>query len=443
MTTIELEQEGVANAESTNSQGTGIYQKTGTYLHEAAGVHARHLVKVLDRYTVDKDAMASRLPPNRVLNTSCFYPETMPTKVVQMNLDDDLVVKLRRQLRLQAKVAASFSDTSVGTYFPLSTMFENSVLFVPSAKRFYDLNQDIVREHFPQAATTVVNAFVVPAGKKPYGTHSASGIALQIPSLVKRKLGFPTLYKSFHTALTPTPLHRQPFVIFEEAEVECPNLQFAYQELLKHDLSEDEKAAIDKALYLYTEGKLSEIDLPTVRDFLMAKYWEKKYADKPSPGYFCDSRVGDALYFDNYRAHADSTLPIATEDRVTIDFRCFSKVEYPSGMSSGLDFIVDPKERAYQTRRKRAAVEFLLTTLGYESIDEFLRMVFGTPYAHINPFELMTDLQFGVYNKTKHHLLDQNLDAHYERVERLYEQIERDGEYVMPKRAQECLKALA
>jgi hypothetical protein len=359
-----------------------------------------------------------------------------------MNLDDDLAVRLRRQLRLQAIIAASYSDASVGTYFPLSTMFENSVLFIPSAKRFYDLNQDLVRRHFPAAATTVVNAFVVPKGKKPYGTHCAGGIALQIPSLVKKGLGFPTLYKSFHTALTPTPLERQPFVIFEDAEVEAPNLQFVYHKLRTCDLAREEQASVDKALYLYLEGKLSEIDLPTVRDFLMAKYWEKRYASTPSAGYFCDSTVGQALVFDNYRAHADSTLPIASEDRVTIDFRCFSTVLYPAGMSSGLDFIVDPKERAHQTRRKRAAVEFLVMTLGYENIDEFLRCVFGTPYGHINPFELMTDLQFGVYNKTRYHLLDQNLDAHYERVERLYARIESDGEYVLPTRARECLKAL-
>lgn len=424
------------------SQGTGIWQKTGTFLHESAGVHAAQLVRVLDRYTVDADAIAARLPPNRVLNPSCFRPDVMPTRVIQMNLDEGLAANLRRQLRLQAKVAASFSDTSVGTYFPLSTMFENSVLFIPSAKKFYDDNQSIVTNYFPNAATTVVNAFVVPKGKKPYGTHSASGIALQIPSLVRKGLGFPKQYKSFHTALTPTPIHRQPFVIFEEAEVEAPNLQFVYQKLLDYNLTVSEKSAIDKALYLYTEGKLSEIDLPTVRDFLMAKYWEKRYASQPSPGYFCDSKVGQALYFDNYRAHADSTLPIATEDRVTIDFRCFSRVEYPPGMSSGLDFIVDPAERAHQTKRKRAAIEFLLATLGYQSIDEFLRMIYGTPYGHINPFELMTDLQFGVYNKTKYHLLDQNLDAHYERVERLYEKIEHDGEYVLPARARECLNAL-
>lgn len=440
MTMMELQQD---RPTATESQGTGIWQKTGTWLHEAAGAHARHLVRVLDRYTVDKEAMAARLPPNRVLNTSCFYPEAKPTKVVQMNLDDDLAAKLRRQLRLQAMVAASFSDTSVGTYFPLSTMFENSVLFIPSAKRFYDLNQDLVRKHFPEAATTVVNAFVVPKGKKPYGTHSASGIALQIPSLVKKGLGFPKLYKSFHTALTPTPLNRQPFVIFEDAEVEAPNLQFVYQQLMNHDLSAVERESIGKALYLYIEGKLSEIDLPTVRDFLMAKYWEKKYASTPSSGYFCDSKVGQALFFDNYRAHADDTLPPTSEDRVTIDFRCFSKVDYPPGMSSGLDFIVDPKERAYQRKRKRAGIEFLLMALGYEGIDEFLRMVFGTPYAHINPFELMTDLQFGVYNKTKYHLLDWNLDAHYERVERLYERIESEGEYVLPARALESLKALS
>jgi hypothetical protein len=154
--------------------------------------------------------------------------------------------------------------------------------------------------------------------------------------------------------------------------------------------------------------------------------------------------VGDALVFDNYRAHGDGTLPASPHDRLTIDFRCFSKVHYPPGMSSGLDFIVDPEERKYQIARKRDSIEFLLLTLGYESLDEFLRLVFGSRAADdINPFALMTDLQFGVYNKSEYHLLDQNLDDHYERVERLYEQIEKNGEYVLPQNAKRRLDALA
>lgn len=433
-----------AGAPTTEPAGTGIYQKTGTLLHASAGAHAQQLVRVLDKYTIDPADIAGRLPPNRALNPSCFYPDAEPTQVVQMNLDDDLAGKLRRQLRCQAIIQESFADSLIGTYFPLSTMFENCVLFIPSAKRFYDLNQEIVHKHFPEVETAVVNAFVVPANKRSYGTHSASGIALQIPSLVKKRLGFPTEYRSFHTALTPAPLDRQPFVIFEEAEVEAPNLQFVYGKMLEYGLEPEEKASVDKALYLFLEGKLSEIDLPTVRDFLMAKYWEKRYADTPSAGYYCDSRVGDALVFDNYRAHGDSTLPMTSKDRLTIDFRCFNRVHYPPGMTSGLDFIVDPDDRAYQIERKRAAVEFLLTTLGYADIDEFLRTVFSTTRTDdINPFELITDLQFGVYNKTDLYLLDQNLDDHYERVERVYEQIERDGEYVLPSRARECLKALS
>jgi hypothetical protein len=423
---------------------TGTYQKTGTFLHESAALHARHLAPVLDKYTVNPAEMAARLPPNRALSPCCFYPESHPTHVVQMNLDDDLADNLARQLRCQAVVQESFAAASIGSYFPLSTMFENSVLFVPSAKRFYDLNQEILYEHFPEVETAVVNAFIVQANKRPYGTHSASSIALQIPSLVKKRLGFPTEYRSFHTALTLTPLDRQPFVIFEEAELEAPNLQFAYEKMLEYGLDDEEKVSVDKALYLFLEGKLSEIDLPSVRDFLMAKYWEKRYADTPSPGYYCDSRVGDALAFDNYRAHADSSLPLSPHPRLTIDFRCFNRVHYPPGMTSGLDFIVDPAERDYQVRRKWAAVEFMLTTLGYKNVEEFLRMVFGADRRDsIDPFGLTSDLQFGVYNKTEHFLLDQNLDDHYERVERVYEQIEREGEYVLPARAKECLEALA
>ncbi len=422
---------------------TGTYQKCGTFLHESAGAHARQLMPVLDKYKVDPVKMADRLPPNRALNSSCFYPQTHATQVVQMNLEDDLVDNLARELRCQGIIQESFAAASIGNYFPLSTMFENCVLFIPSAKHFYDLNQDIVYKHFPEVETMVVNAFVVRAGKRSYGTHSASGIALQIPSLVKKRLGFPTEYRSFHTALTPTPLDQQPFVIFEEATEEAPNLQFAYGKILESGMEKEEKAAVDTALYLFLEGRLSEIDLPTVRDFLMAKYWEKRYADTPSPGYYCDSRVGDALAFDNYRAHGDSTMPVSAKERLTIDFRCFNRVHYPPGMSSGLDFIVDPGERDYQIRRKRMSVEFLLATLGYESLDEFLHVVFGgNQTGDINPFDLMTDLQFGVYNKSKYHLLDQNLDDHYERVEKLYDAIERSGEYILPDRAQEYLDAL-
>lgn len=420
----------------------GVLEKTGTFLDQAAGAHAKQLAPVLEKYSAGGNAITAMLPPNRKLNTSNFIPDAHPTQVVQMNLTDDLVENLKRELRIQAQIQSAISGASVGAYFPHSTMFENSVLFIPSAKKFYDLNMDIVHHYFPEVNTAVINAFVVPAGKIPYGTHSASSIALQIPSLVEKNQGFPVRYKSFHTALVPSPLDRQPFVIFEDAEVEAPNLEYVYGELQTYDLEADEQAQIDKAFYLFLSGDLSENDLPTVRDFLMAKYWEKKYADTPSPGYFCDSKVGQALFFDNYRAHADSTLAKSTQDRVTIDFRCFDKVEYPEGMSSGLDFIIDPKERVHQIRRKRQSIEFLLLALGYRNYNEFIKLVFGRALP-INPFELMTDLQYGVYNKSKYHLLDQNLDDHYGRVERLYEKIEADGEYILPDRARTALEGLS
>lgn len=423
---------------------TGTYQKSGTFLHSSAAAHADKLMPVLEKYSVEADELASRLPPRRALNTSCFRPETTPTVVEQMHLEGGLADNLARELRCQAIIQESFASASIGNYFPLSTMFENCVLFIPSAKRFYDLNLDIVRKHFPEVETAVVNAFVVTANKRSYGTHSASGPALQIPSLVKKQLGFPTDYRSLHTALTPTPLDRQPFVIFEEAEVECPNLPYVYQQMCEYGLDAEEKAAVDKALFLFLEGKLSEIDLPTVRDFLMAKYWSKRYADTPSPGYYCDSRVGDALVFDNYRAHGDGTLPASPKDRLTIDFRCFNRVHYPPGMTSGIDFIVDPADRNYQIERKRASIEFLLTTLGYDSLGEFLHIIFGIDDpAAIDPFGLMTDLQFGVYNKSEYHLLDHNLDDHYERVNRLYDKIESTGEYTLPEKSRECLRALS
>jgi hypothetical protein len=112
-------------------------------------------------------------------------------------------------------------------------------------------------------------------------------------------------------------------------------------------------------------------------------------------------------------------------------------------MTSGLDFIVDPEERTPQRKRKWSAIEFLLMTLGYEDMNDFLGMAFGTRHANIDPFDLITDLQFGVYNRSKYHLLDQRLDGHYERVERLYEQIEKDGGYTLPAHPRAYLQALS
>ena len=366
----------------------------------------------------------------------------MPTKIVQMDVDAELLANLARELLIRSKIDKAISDVAAGTYFPLSTQFENSILFLPSAQRFYQRNKEIVYEHFPEIENAVVNAFVVPPNKIPYGVHNAGAIGFQHPALARKGLGFPPIHRSFHTAITATPLDRQPLCVFENGVSESPNTSFLFEQIHSFDLDPDEAATIDKAFYLHDAGMLREMDIVSVRDFLLCKYWEKTYRSMPERaiGYFCECKPGQAVVFDNYKPHGDGTLQPSPEERITIDIRCFSKVSYPSKrVTSGADLLPNAEKR---NRQKSDRLECLLLLLGYESRDEFLNLIYGTNHGEIGPFDMNADGQFGVYNKPKYNLLDQDLEPHYERCEKVYEKIERDGEFVPPDRAQKAIAQL-
>jgi len=423
-----------------------MLKKTGTQLHESAADHARTLAPVLEKYAVDGEAMKSFLPPNPIPPASrVLHQNVAATKVIQMNLDEHLMAGLKRELVLRSKIDAAISNVAAGTYFPLSTQFENSILFLPSAQRFYHMNEGIIREHFPDVETSVVNAFVVPPNKRPYGSHTAGSIGFQVPALAARGQGYPTTHMSFHTAMTPTPLDRQPLVIFEDAIPESPNTSYVYEQIKSYDLTPREAQEVDKAFYLHDSGNLSEIDLPTVRDYLVCKYWEKAYAAMPerASGYYCDAKPGQAVVFNNYRPHGDGTLAPSPQERITVDIRCFSKVQYPSKtMTGGIDLIFNPEKKKRQKARKRAVIECLLLLIGYEDMRDFLGPIYGSESDNIDLFDIMTDLQFSVYNKTKYYILEQNLEPHYERVAKLYDRIEREGGFVPSERAKEAIARL-
>jgi hypothetical protein len=109
-------------------------------------------------------------------------------------------------------------------------------------------------------------------------------------------------------------------------------------------------------------------------------------------------------------------------------------------MSGGIDFIMNPERKKRERQHKAAALECLLLLVGYESIDEFFELIYGD--TSVDPFQITTDLQFSVYNKTPHYILDQDLEPHFEKVERTYDKIERDGEYVIPGRARAAIANL-
>lgn len=423
-----------------------MIQKTGTHIADSAGTHAAILRRGLDKYDLAESDMRSFIGGFNFAahKVRIVHKESPPTQLLKMNTDPAMLADIKRQMKCRALIDAKISNVAAGTYFPFSLQFENGVLFLPAAKRFYEANKDLVRQVFPSVETMEINAFFVPANQRPYGVHNAGSIGFQIANLAKRGYAYPIQQWSFHTAVTPTPLDRQPLGIFEHAEVESPNTSFLYDTIKSYNLSADEAHDVDKAFYLHGSGKLSELDLVPMRDYLLCKYWEKKYAHRPEEGagYYFPAQPGQAVVFDNYKAHGDNTLAISPEDRVTIDLRCYCKVKYPSeDITSGMDFVFGDREE--RLKQKRRGIEFIILLFGYESLDEFLKLIYGARGREVNPHEMLTTPQFGVYNPGRDYVLLQNLDAHYDRCLKLYDQIEREGTYRMPPRAQEFLDSLA
>ena len=99
-----------------------------------------------------------------------FPAQHTPTRVVQMNLPDELrrgilddVVRVKTAER---EIARRLNPA--GSYHPWTLQFENAALFYEGCARFADLNWEVVREHFPTVADGGCHCNVfVPTAERP------------------------------------------------------------------------------------------------------------------------------------------------------------------------------------------------------------------------------------------------------------------------------------
>ena len=92
-----------------------MLKKTGTYLQDSAADHARLLGKSLQGYEVDQREMKAFLPPNRpAVAVNIERDDSLATKVVEMDVDDELLASLKRELVLRSKIDAAISDMAAG-----------------------------------------------------------------------------------------------------------------------------------------------------------------------------------------------------------------------------------------------------------------------------------------------------------------------------------------
>lgn len=338
-----------------------------------------------------------------------FPEQNEATRVVEMRVPPWLRHKIRQEAMRSKAIEGQVVDLlrPPGSYHLWTLQFENAALFHSSCIDFMDLNRDIVKSHFPTVADggCHCNLFTPTAEHPPYGLHHASSLGFQDAFLSSQGVFAPDEHRSFHTAITSTVNSTFPFVVFDDHEPEAFSVDYATQTLLK----EAELTSIDRNMIIFANlaspqtnrGRAgypiaqSSAEVRVLMDFLNAMLWKHqacRHADgrqsaRPDGGTTggrgtaWDLKPGQALFFNNWRAHGDHEASSegddgALEDRVTIDLRCFSQMRLPPSARDAYEFVereLDPGLLAESVD----TMECLLRLLNYSSHEAFLETVYG------------------------------------------------------------------
>jgi len=122
---------------------------------------------------------------------------------------------------------------------------------------------------------------------------------------------------------------------------------------------------------------------------------EVKYCALPWPvkGKYWELRAGQALFFSNYVPHGDSTLPLSSRPRYTIDLRIFSKDIYPKEPEEER-----PELYKIRLRNELKAKECIAIILGYKDQRELTETITGQPQTqNYTLAHLLTNTALGLH----------------------------------------------
>lgn len=354
--------------------------------------HALHLLESWKEGTLESARARDAFRPIKYV----FEDQHKPTEVVRMNLPD----WLRDQVQEFALLAKKFETTMnerAGTpklqgYQPWSLEFENALLFNPSCLDFWNLNEEIIREKFPPMHACDCNQFTVPVGKKnkAYGVHYASNIFWQRPVFPNENWFIMKDHMSFHTAVTPTDIDSSPFTIFEQHVPQQKN----FHEVLREVLFTEKRNMLDETslrrmvfalTMLLPPTKYPDVSASyerTAQDYMNAVDWMLDSCNESNPlshnGTWWKLDAGDALYFNNWRAHSDNGLGESTKARVTIDMRCYGNYSYiPWPYTDEYQVVMADLEGRLRLEMNEIYLECMLSILNYSSTREFMDKLFA------------------------------------------------------------------
>jgi hypothetical protein len=385
------------------------------------------MLSKLDQDNLDR-LIAIGAPGERSFFHKELHDQAEPTQVVKMVLPDHLRDQMIREMRKVKEVEdklLNISRTAAGLgYTPVSLEFDNAVIFQPSCIEFMQLNRDLVHRHFPEIHTCMCNAFMTDSKSPPYGLHQSTAIGYEFQWLFRRGWLYPEMHKSFHTAILPTNLTSSPFSIFDGVLPQVRNVHFLYHALTRISLSERETRLVKGVHTAFTQDLVPINNVRLITDYLYAKYMA--FISCPPLFYggnatYWNLEPGEALYFNNYRAHSDQGLGSFEHPRITMDLRCFSKIKLPWPFSHEEDFF-----RSLETNKAlqlEAVTVCLLRLLNYTSQEDFFQTNFEKQFPAYLGYatgNVMTGVNGG-----EHSLLhESNLEGmrrHAARVQHAYE----------------------
>lgn len=285
----------------------------------------------------NRSSKVSKIKPNELIEETINYlkaqnfdktvsAQRMETKIVPMHLVD--IDGIRNEGLKKHTLVEALENSKDQYNIPLGEVDTFSLknylvfLFFPKhTQAIYD-NFKIIKHYMPEVDSCVINSFIVKAGTHAYGVHHAAD------GIVDENFNINRVHKSFHTVLQDTPYQSQPLVIFEGLNNQMSSLLNMYEVAVDGAIPE-KKSLLDKALIAATFPKDTS-DVFVGKDYLIAAYYEKESCENINNpkyfGYFANLKAGEALFFDNYRLHGASSLPISSSDRVALDYRCFKNL---------------------------------------------------------------------------------------------------------------------
>jgi len=374
----------------------------GRTMCEAARSHLNTLRPMVEKFTKNGnqakiDRLFARIQAKSVPLMKEYPEQHAPTEVVNMNMPDALQDEIIRDVEFVKMVEQKMwdvMDTHATGYSIFSLAFENVMLFVPACTEFMEQNRAMIKGKLPWLDTCTCNTFLVSAGsgRKVYGTHKASSFGHRNDDMAPRDWLSPHSQMSFHTAITPTNATSAPFVIFDDHVPAVMNDDFLIDYLMKADLHPDMRETVKRAATALHPRLAQTSDLypvmptnlrPALRNFLLCNYLVQESCSEPSKfggtGSYWDLEAGQALFFNNWRVHSDSgvmDLPHVTDEhpRISLDLRCYSKVEVPWPFNSDWEFYAAlyPKLAIYE----ELAIECIARMFNYTSRWDFLQTVF-------------------------------------------------------------------